>query len=94
MKKVIFISALAIAAAVSCTKSDIVDTKFDEQISFETYLGRDAQTKAAVISDTNLKSVKVLGYYGGKEKWAKQSPLWANGITLSVTDNGLSQLVL
>ena len=38
MKKVIFISALAIAAAASCTKSDIVDTKFNEAISFESYI--------------------------------------------------------
>ena len=63
MKKVIFISALAIAAAVSCTKSDIVDTKFNEQVGFETYLGRDAQTKAEVIEKADLEDFGVYGYY-------------------------------
>ena len=63
MKKVIFISALAIAAAVSCTKSDIVDTKFNEQIGFTTYLGRDAQTKATVTNKGNLTQFGVYGFY-------------------------------
>ena len=53
MKKTIFISVLALAAAISCTKSDIVDTKFEnEAIGFETYLGRDAQTKASETTTT------------------------------------------
>ena len=69
MKKVIFISALAIAAAVSCTKSDIVDTKFNEAISFETYLGRDAQTKGSIIENSNFTKAKVFGYYQGADKW-------------------------
>ena len=69
MKKVIFISALAIAAAVSCTKSDIVDTKFNEAISFETYTGRDAQTKAAVTNNGNIRSVGIIGYYTGAANW-------------------------
>jgi hypothetical protein len=69
MKKVIFISALAIAAAVSCTKSDIVDTKFNEQISFETYTGRDAMTKAAITDNGNIRSVGIFGYYTGEATW-------------------------
>ena len=75
MKKVIFISALAIAAAVSCTKSDIVDTKFNEAISFENYLGRDAQTKAAVAGPAAMQSAaiydgfKVFGFYTGSETY-------------------------
>ena len=75
MKKVIFISALAIAAAVSCTKSDIVDTKFNEAITFENYLGRDAQTKAAVAGADAMQSAdiydgfKVFGFYTGSETY-------------------------
>ena len=88
MKKVIFISALAIAAAVSCNKSEIVDTKFNEQISFETYTGRDAMTKAAVTDKENLTQVFVYGYYTGTEKWGTgtEANLWSP-MTLSC-DNG------
>ena len=83
MKKVIFISALAIAAAVSCTKSDIVDTKFDEQIGFQTYLGRAAQTKAAVIDKDNIDdfSIGLYGFYTGKDGYEQATSianLWAN----------------
>lgn len=63
MKKVIFISALAIAAAVSCTKSDIVDTKFNEAIGFETYVGRDAMTKASETTVATLDQFGVYGFY-------------------------------
>ena len=83
MKKVIFISALAIAAAVSCTKSDIVDTKFDEQIGFDAYLGRDAQTKATVA--TSFEEAGIYGFYTGAKMWAADgvanpaANLWANG---------------
>ena len=91
MKKVIFISALAIAAAVSCTKSDIVDTKFNEQISFESYIGRDAQTKAAVETAKTIGSAGVYGYYLGKDgsTWNAESEanLW-NPLTLVVDANG------
>ena len=81
MKKVIFISALAIAAAVSCTKSDIVDTKFNEQISFETYTGRDAMTKAAVTDNSNLTEIGLYGFYTGKDPYTAASSkanLWGN----------------
>ena len=78
MKKVIFISALAIAAAVSCTKSDIVDTKFNEQISFENYVGRDAMTKAAVA--TAAPEFGLYGFYTGAGKWSEATTanLWDN----------------
>lgn len=72
MKKVIFISALAIAAAVSCTKSDIVDTKFgNEVIGFESYIGRAAQTKATVINDANIayETIGLYGFYTGANPW-------------------------
>ena len=80
MKKVIFISALAIAAAVSCTKSDIVDTKFNEAISFENYIGRDAMTKAGVTNSGNIADFGLYGFYTGATPWNTSSPsnLWTN----------------
>ena len=71
MKKVIFISALAIAAAVSCTKSEIVDTKFNEEIGFEGYIGRAAQTKATVIDNSNIaeETIGLYGFYTGANPW-------------------------
>ena len=89
MKKVIFISALAIAAAVSCTKSDIVDTKFDEEISFQSYLGRTAQTKAEEITTANVGHVYVYGYYTGAQDWdgAMTANLW-NPMDLTVATDG------
>ena len=84
MKKVIFISALAIAAAVSCTKSDIVDTKFgNDVIGFESYVGRDAQTKASVETATTLQATGfgVYGFYTGKDSFGGANSvinLWAN----------------
>ena len=82
MKKVIFISALAIAAAVSCTKSDIVDTKFNEQISFENYIGRDAMTKATPYGSEALpESIGLYGYYlGTATTWTNthKANLWEN----------------
>lgn len=79
MKKVIFISAIALAAAVSCTKSEVVDTKFNEQIGFETYLGRDAQTKATPVATADLTQVFVYGYYTGTTPWAADTKanLWS-----------------
>ena len=88
MKKVIFISALAIAAAASCTKSDIVDTKFNEAISFETYTGRDAQTKATPYGSQNVPdAIGLYGYYlGNATAWgtASKANLWENA-SLTVT---------
>ena len=85
MKKVIFISALAIAAAASCTKSDIVDTKFNEQISFQTYAGRDAMTKATAVESAdalkNSQGIGVYGFYTGKDSFDPANSvanLWAN----------------
>lgn len=78
MKKVIFISAIALAAAVSCTKSEVVDTKFNEQIGFETYLGRDAMTKAPVA--TSVADLGLFGFYTGNDVWKAESSanLWNN----------------
>ena len=83
MKKVIFLAIAAAAALTACSKSEVVDTKFNEQISFETYLGRDAQTKAPIINNDNLGNVAVYAYYTGKSGWTDQSKtnLW-NGVLL------------
>ncbi|MBR3598501.1 MAG: fimbrillin family protein, partial [Lachnospiraceae bacterium] len=81
MKKVIFISALAIAAAVSCNKSEIVDTKFNEQISFETYTGRDAMTKATPYGQEALPAdMGLYGFYTGASPWSEtiEPNLWDN----------------
>ena len=72
MKKTIFISVLALAAAISCTKSDIVDTKFEkEAIGFENYLGRDAQTKGPEATLETLKEgeIGIFGAYTGAANW-------------------------
>ena len=73
----IFISILAIAAAVSCTKSDIVGSmSTSSEIGFETYLGRDAQTKATVVTTELLKKNKgqgigIYGFYTGADSWTE-----------------------
>ena len=80
MKKTIFISVLALAATISCTKSDIVDTKFEnEAIGFETYLGRDAQTKATVATAESLQQAKgkgigIYGFYTGTDPYSATTP--------------------
>ena len=97
MRKSIFLSVLALAAVVSCQKSEIVDSKFNETIGFESYLGRDAQTKGAIIEKNDLSAVKVYGYYTGNGTWsdgtngtAATTPnLWTEGLTLNVS-NGVA----
>ena len=97
MKKVIFLSVIALAAAVSCSKSEVVDTKFgNEAIGFENYLGRDAQTKADVASVESLATgggIGIYGYYTGDpaNAWADKSE--ANLLQnehLTSTDNGVT----
>ena len=97
MKKVIFLSAIALAAAVSCSKSEVVDTKFaNEAIGFENYLGRDAQTKADVASVESLATgggIGIYGYYTGDpaNAWADKSE--ANLLQnehLTSTDDGVT----
>ena len=73
----IFISILALAAAVSCTKSDIVGSmSTSSEIGFETYLGRDAQTKATVATAESLRKPKgqgigIYGFYTGAGSWTE-----------------------
>lgn len=94
MKKVILFSAIALAAAVSCTKSEVVDTKFNEQIGFETYLGRDAMTKGTVETAKTIAKAGVFGYYLGATKSydaaKSEANLW-NPLTLVVNEEGVAQ---
>ena len=98
MKKTIFISVLALAAAISCTKSDIVDTKFEkEAIGFENYFGRDAQTKGDNASVTSIATgggIGVYGYYtGDPANGGWEEGLAANLLKnehLTSTDNGVN----
>lgn len=79
MRKSFFLSILAVGALVAgCAKSEVVDTKFNEEISFETYLGRDAQTKGTIIETDDLTAVGVYGYYTGGEGWDSETTanLW------------------
>ena len=83
MKKSIFLSVLALAAVVSCQKSEIVDSKYgNEEIGFESYVGRDAQTKATPYGLTALPaSIGVYGFYlGTATDWSASSKanLWVN----------------
>ena len=79
MKKVIFFSAIALAAAVSCSKSEVVDTKFEsEAIGFDTYLGRGAQTKATETTAANLEEFGVYGFYTGAQTYEVAALTTAN----------------
>lgn len=101
MKKSFFLSILAVGALVAgCAKSEVVDTKFNEEISFETYLGRDAQTKAAITSTTGtngttaIANAKVYGFYTGTSVYDAEETvanLWEDGLTLSITNGVVSQ---
>ena len=94
MKKVIFISALAIAAAASCTKSDIVDTKFDDAIGFEAYIGRDAMTKGDIVEKDDLTGATVYGYYTGEDEWkpTTNANLWTAGLNLVINKGVVADL--
>lgn len=93
MKKVIFLAIAAAAALTACSKSEVIDSKYgNDMIGFETYLGRDAQTKANPIEREDLTSVKIFGYYHGTSTWAEgKSLLWTDGLTLTTTSDAVSQ---
>ncbi len=64
MKKKLFLGLLAAAAVTftACQKDEVISEVIqDEAISFSTYLGRDAQTKATV---TNLVAMQLTDYSG------------------------------
>lgn len=77
MKKVIFLAIAAAAALTACSKSEVIDSKYgNDMIGFETYLGRDAQTKGAVadVATVQENSFGVFGFYTGTQEYAPATP--------------------
>ncbi len=63
MKKVIFLAIAAAAALTACSKSEVVDsTVMNQVIAFDNYVGKDAQTKAAIVTGDAITSVNVNAY--------------------------------
>ena len=68
MKKVIFLAIAAAAALTACSKSEVVDSSvMNKAISFENYIGKDAQTKASVVEKADIPFVYVNAYLHEKE---------------------------
>lgn len=68
MKKVIFLAIAAAAALTACSKSEVVDSSvMNKAISFENYIGKDAQTKASVVEKKNIPFVHVNAYLHSKD---------------------------
>lgn len=65
-----------------CAKSDVLGPESgNEQIGFETYIGRDAETKAASYGREALPAtIGVYGFYFGADAWSTTATpnLWAN----------------
>lgn len=67
MKKVIFLAIAAAAALTACSKSEVVDSSvMNKAISFENYIGKDAQTKASVVEKADIPFVYVNAYLHDK----------------------------
>lgn len=57
MKKIFVMAALSLAA-ISCTKSDVLDSPvLNQKISFNTYLGKAPQVKAAVMNENSMSNI-------------------------------------
>lgn len=68
MKKVIFLAIAAAAALTACSKSEVVDsTVMNQVIAFDNYVGKDAQTKAAIVTGDAITSVNVNAYLHPKK---------------------------
>lgn len=92
MKKVIFLAIAAAAALTACSKSEVIDSKYgNDMIGFETYLGRDAQTKGAVadVATVQENSFGVFGFYTGTQEYASATPAnLMNDTQVSYTEEG------
>lgn len=93
MKKVIFLAIAAAAALTACSKSEVIDSKYgNDMIGFETYLGRDAQTKGAVanVATVQQKHFGVFGFYTGTQEYAPATPanLMNNTVVSYTEENG------
>ena len=86
MKKLFFLSILAVGALASCSKSEVVEASFDNAIKFENYVGRDAQTKASVV--TGVTSVNVNAWLHEKDAPATgfQADFMTNQVVSKNTD--------
>ena len=75
MRKSFFLSILAVGALVAgCAKSEVVDSKYgNDMIGFETYLGRDAQTKVTPTLTETFNEFGVYGFYTGNAEYAKET---------------------
>lgn len=73
-----------------CAKSDVLGPESgNEQIGFETYIGRDAETKAASYGREALPAtIGVYGFYFGADAWSTTATpnLWTN-LQLNAADN-------
>ena len=68
MKKVIFLAIAAAAALTACSKSEVVDsTVLNQVIAFDNYVGKDAQTKAAIVTGEAITSVNVNAFLHPKD---------------------------
>ncbi len=73
MKKIFVMAALSLAA-ISCTKSDVLDSPvLDQEISFNTYLGKAPVSKATIQDNTSVKeggytfTVKAIKHWPGQD---------------------------
>ena len=92
MRKSFFLSILAVGALVAgCAKSEVVDSKYgNDAIGFESYIGRDAMTKASVadVATVQENGFGVFGFYTGTQDYAPTtSANLMNDITVSYDDS-------
>lgn len=82
MKKKLFLGLLAAAAVTftACQKDEVIsEVPQDQAIGFGTYVGRDAQTKANVIGETELKTqgFGVFAYYTANTTYPNDNTAYA-----------------
>lgn len=72
MKKSIYLGIIALAtlSLASCSKDEVIERVPQQSaIEFGTYLGRDAQSRAAELSNANLFNFGVFASYTGEDTW-------------------------
>lgn len=91
MRKLFFITFCALVSAVSCIKSEIVDSTYGEElIGFEMYVGRNAISKATAVTSQNMPTSFGLygAYLGSATQWSTsvETNLWTNAELTKQTD--------
>lgn len=76
MKKSLF-AILAVAACFASCSKVVESTEFDNPISFDSYVGKDAMTKASIVELEDIENVLVNAYLF-ETKEAKDRPFTAN----------------